>query len=310
MEIAKHRVAPCIACRGEAHEIGEVPYAYHFLQHQFSTGLDSGNLYECSDCGLWFKYPFLPQEQVDKFYRDLPDSISEEKSESRSDFAYAISAISEAFPGGGVVLDLGCYNGRFLRLLPDQYVRQGIEPSTAATEAAATHKIEIIGRDLSALKDRQFDCITLFDVFEHLIEPLATLDALFAHIRPGGLLCIGTGFADSPAFQRSGPKYSYICIPEHSCFLTKRFLAFLAERYRSEYEFSTICKVHPPFRAKLRAAAINFVNAPMLLLNSKKAIFRWYPTHRLRVITSRGLMPVSSTSDHAVVLFRKHDGLT
>ena len=203
------------------------------------------------------------------------------------------------------MLDVGCYKGGFLRLLPDRFLKQAIEPSVAAAEAASTYKIEIIGNDISALGDRQFDCISLFDVFEHLTEPLATLDTLFAHIRPGGLLCIGTGFADSPEFHRGGSKYSYVCIPEHSCFLTQRFLNFLTDRYRSDYQFATICRAHQDFHTKLRAAAINSINCPMLLLKSKKAIFRWYPIHRLRVITSRGLQPLLATGDHAVVVFRK-----
>ena len=159
MEVDQLVTTRCIACQGEAREIGEVPYAYHFLQHRFSTPLDSGDLYECSVCGLWFKYPFLPEEQIARFYREAPDSLSWDNSEGRPDFECAVSAISEAFPQGGSALDVGCYKGGFLRLLPDRFLKQGIEPSAAAAETASTYKIEIIGKDLSALGDRQFDCI-------------------------------------------------------------------------------------------------------------------------------------------------------
>jgi SAM-dependent methyltransferase len=310
MEVDQRATALCIACQGIAHEIGEVPYAYHFLQHHFTTPLDSGNLYECRDCGLWFKSPYLSAEQVADFYRDSPDSLSWESGEDRSDFACAISAINRALPQGGKVLDFGCYTGGFLRQLPEQFLRHGIEPSVTAGEAAAAHKIKIVGRDTSALKGQQFDCITLFDVFEHLIEPLRTLDTLFAHIRPGGLLCIGTGFADSPAFHLSGPKYNYVCMPEHSCFLTRRFLAFLSDRFKSEYEFSIISRIRPGLHWILCAAAINSLNSPMLLLKSKKTIFRWYPSHRLRVLTSRGILPLFDVGDHAVVVFKKAEALT
>ena len=206
---------------------------------------------------------------------------------------------------GGSVLDFGCYKGGFLSLLPRNFQRLGIEPSAAGEAAAANLQVEVLGRDLSSVQDRRFDCITLFDVFEHLLEPLDTLDTLFAQIRPGGLLCIGTGFADSPAFHRGGAKYSYVCMPEHSCFLTRRFLAFLSERFRSEYDLTALSKAHSSFHARIRATAINCINSPMLLLKSKSAIFRWYPSNRLRVITSRGLLPVIATKDHVVVVFRK-----
>jgi SAM-dependent methyltransferase len=298
--------ARCIACRGEARRIGEVPYAYHFLQHRFSKPLDSGDLYECSTCGLWFKHPFLPSEQVARFYSDAPDTLSWDTGEIRADFLCAISAISDAMPQGGAVLDFGCYKGEFLRLLPDNLSKAGIEPSLAGSKVASENNIEILGGELSsALRERQFDCITLFDVFEHLTDPLGTLDTLFAHIRPHGLLCVGTGFADSPAFRHGGSKYSYICMPEHSCFLTRRFLDFLADRYQSKYKVTAICKSPPSIRGRLRAATINCINAPMLLLKSKRRISGWYRTNWLRAITSRGLLPFVATEDHAVVVFRK-----
>jgi hypothetical protein len=48
----------------------------------------------------------------------------------------------------------------------------------------------------------------------------------------------------------------------------------------------------------------------MLLLKSKKTIFRWYPSHRLRVLTSRGILPLFDVGDHAVVVFKKAEALT
>jgi SAM-dependent methyltransferase len=295
----------CIACGGVARRVGEVPYAYHFLQQSFSAPLDSGDLYECVACGLWFKYPYFPKDQVANFYRNSPETLSWNSSKQRTDFLRAASAITSAFPEGGSVLDFGCYRGGFLRLLPDRFLKFGIEPSAAASQAAAAEGIEILGEDVFSLGAQEFDCVSLFDVFEHLLEPLSTLDTLFAHIRPGGLLCIGTGFADSPAFHRAASKYSYVCIPEHSCFLTRPFMEFLGSRFRSGYQFSTISRVGRNIRSIVRAIAINFVNSPMLVLKGKKAIRRFYPIHRLRIVTSRGLLPLTATEDHVVVVFRK-----
>jgi SAM-dependent methyltransferase len=294
----------CIACRNTATQIGEVPYAYHFLQLKFPM-LDTGDLYECTVCGLWFKYPYLSEERIAEYYRNSPDHFSWDDSGERKDFSYAASAIAESFAEGGSILDFGCYKGGFLRLLPDRFRKHGIEPSAAAAAAASEFGIEILGKDLSALEDRKFHSITLFDVFEHLTDPVGTLDTLFAHLRPGGLLCIGTGFADAPSFHRSGSKYCYVCLPEHVCFLTKRFLHFLADRYQSEYGFSMISKNGWSLRWGLRAAAINSLNLPMHLLKTKKAIYKWYPSHRLKVVTSRGFMPFLASDDHAVAVFRK-----
>jgi SAM-dependent methyltransferase len=304
MEGNRRIATRCIACRENALPIGEVPYSYHFLQLKFPM-LDTGDLYECSACGLWFKYPFLTEECIAEYYRNSPDSFSWDSSGERHDFAFAAAAITKSFPEGGSVLDLGCYKGGFLRSLPDQFRRYGIEPSAAAAKAAAECGIEILGKDLSALENRQFHSITLFDVFEHLTNPLGTLDTLFQHLQPGGLLCIGTGFADSPSFRRAGSKYCYVCVPEHVCFLTKRFLDFLSDRYKSKFSFSRIRKYRWTLGWGLRAAAINCVNSPMHLLKTKKLIYAWYPTHRLREVTSRGFLPFLASGDHAVAVFRK-----
>jgi SAM-dependent methyltransferase len=296
----------CIACGQAAFALGDVPYSYHFLHHHFSEPLDGGVLYECSGCGLWFKYPYIPEEQIAEFYRTSANGYTWDKYNFRPDFACAVRAISQALPEGGTVLDFGCYQGAFLRSLPDRFMKRGIEPSEAAAQVASRRDIEILGKDLSVLGNHEFDAITLFDVFEHLTQPLDTLDDLFGHIRPGGLLCIGTGFADSPAFRRSAAKYSYVCAPEHCCFLTRAFLTFLGDRYNSECEVFSIKRTPRSVRHLVRTLGINCVNSPTLLLKSRKTIFKYYPTHALRVISSRGLLPLWATADHVVAVFRKN----
>lgn len=299
MSHKRFAITECVACKGSASKIGEVPYAFHFLQHRISEPLDTGDLYECSVCGLWFKYPYLSQDQVAKFYMESPDTLSWDGEDARSDFNTAISEIVKALPEGGSVLDFGCYKGGFLRLLPKRYTRHGIEPSLAGAEAATNFDIEVIGQDAAALGDRQFDCITMFDVFEHLVAPLSTVDTLFDHIRPGGLLCVATGFADYSAFRRWSAKYSYVCMPEHSCFLTGKFLSFLHNRYHTTYQTFPISRTH----RNLRIAAINCINLSMVLLKSKRAIFYFYLTGWLRRISSKGMQPFSA--DHVVVVLRK-----
>lgn len=295
----------CIACRGEAVKTGEVPYSFHFLDQHFAAPIDSGDLYECLTCGLWFKHPYLPAKELASYYNSASDDLPWEGNEARPDFAGATAVLTDALPEGGRVLDLGCYRGRFLRSLGDGFIKFGIEPSSRAAEAASDAGIRIVGKDISALGDEVFDAITLFDVFEHLRDPLGTLDALVAHLRVDGILCVGTGFADSPLFRRTRAKHYYVCMPEHVCFLNEKFLQFLSQRYHSEYRVSILSRNVVSLHSSLRALAINLVELPMLLLGEKERIERWYSTPGLRVIASRGFQPVGSARDHALAVFRK-----
>ena len=55
---------------------------------------------------------------------------------------------------------------------------------------------------LEALKDKQFDCITLFDVLEHIDDEAQSLQAIHTLLRPGGMLMLTV-----PAYQWLWTKY-------------------------------------------------------------------------------------------------------
>ena len=145
----------------------------------------------------------------------------------------------------------------------------------------------------------------MFDVFEHLTNPLATMDELFSRLRPGGLLCVVTGIADNWLFQMTGARYNYVCMPEHVCFLTEKFAAFLGKRYKSEFRISTLSRGRGDLRSSARAVAINTINLPMCFLKSKAHISKWYSSSRLKVLSSKGIIPMWASDDHALFVLHK-----
>jgi SAM-dependent methyltransferase len=297
----------CIACEHSTKKKGEVPFSYHFLNVELLEPLDTGDLYECLRCGLWFKYPFLSEEVVAQYYESSPATFAWGSGGVRHDFEIVSAFLQRQFPSGAEILDFGCYRGRFLSELPGAFGKKGIEPSQEAAEGARQAGIEIIGKDLSALKgtDFQFDAVTLFDVFEHLTDPLGTLDMLFERVRPGGALCVVTGRADFWLFRSVGPLFYYACMPEHVCFLTHKFGRYLAARYGAGYSYDPIKRVEWDIHKALRAAAIDAVNAPMLFLRSKRAIYNAFFSRRLRIASSRGLYSPGLSDDHAVLILQK-----
>lgn len=99
-------------------------------------------------------------------------------------------------PPGSRVLETGCANGRFSRVMVEHGCRvTGIEIDPgAASEAAAFCEQVIVGN----LEDPQlqqqipggFDIILFGDVLEHLAQPWILLDTLRSRLQPGGSVVV------------------------------------------------------------------------------------------------------------------------
>ncbi|HYD24299.1 MAG TPA: class I SAM-dependent methyltransferase [Croceibacterium sp.] len=138
------------------------------------------------------------------------------------------------------LLDIGCSSGLFL----DAARRAGFEaygaelsPDTAAF--ARTHfGLEVHAGDWrdAGYAEGSFDVVTLFDVVEHLPDPLAELAAIRALLKPGGLLLQSTPNIDGlfPRLSyRLAAKLDYWPHPEppHHLFqFSRRTLTALTER--------------------------------------------------------------------------------
>jgi 2-polyprenyl-3-methyl-5-hydroxy-6-metoxy-1,4-benzoquinol methylase len=90
------------------------------------------------------------------------------------------------------LLDIGCAGGGFGRVLrsvrSDVYL-EGIElDPDAAAAARETYDVVTTGAFPDVVPKRQFDCITLNDVLEHIVDPWGALDATLPLLRPGGVV--------------------------------------------------------------------------------------------------------------------------
>ena len=89
------------------------------------------------------------------------------------------------------LLEAGCSVGAFLDAVkPHVHGAVGIEPDAeAAAFAMAQTRCAVVPR-AADLPLGAFDVLALFQVVEHLVDPLAELGALVAHLAPAGVLCI------------------------------------------------------------------------------------------------------------------------
>jgi SAM-dependent methyltransferase len=103
---------------------------------------------------------------------------------------------------GGRLLDVGCSTGRFLnqmRLYGD-WTLYGIELSVEAVQEAHNHyNLPIIAglfQD-TAFQSSSFDVVTLWDVVEHLHNPLNDLQRVSHILKPNGIVVFSIPILDS-----------------------------------------------------------------------------------------------------------------
>lgn len=126
----------------------------------------------------------------------------------------------------GKLLDVGCAYGYFVELaMQNGFDAYGFDPSTYAVSQARklVGKARIQEGTISEVryKKNTYDVITLFDVFEHLQDPIADLKKLRGLLKHDGIIIIATGNAQSIAAKVFGRRWTFYIPPQHLSFFTK-----------------------------------------------------------------------------------------
>jgi len=136
-------------------------------------------LVQCEECGLNFSSPRPSKEVLETGYSEVKDEKYEKEKEGRiKTFQRNLRNISK-YKSIGKILDVGCSLGVFLseakKVGWDAF---GIEPSRWCVEQAQKQYSFPIRQGTSDdLKNfnQTFDVVTLWDVLEHVEDPLQTL---------------------------------------------------------------------------------------------------------------------------------------
>jgi 2-polyprenyl-3-methyl-5-hydroxy-6-metoxy-1,4-benzoquinol methylase len=223
-KITEKKLQPkCICC--DAHEVlyvGVIPPVINFAGRRLDFPLAGGSLFKCSKCGVAFRYPRLEKEKLDALYRLGNSENWQTASIARKDWQIACRWVNQHLPVGSSILDVGCFDGGFLKTFEKNYQSFGIEIHEVAGQKAQEAGIQVIGRDFASINEEEsiFDAVTAFDVIEHTSNPLEFLKDMAKVTRDGGLVIVSTGNTDALTWKLLGSRYWYCSIGEHLSFIS------------------------------------------------------------------------------------------
>src|SRR5438105_414530 len=162
-----------------------------------------GRILRCCSCGFGFRQVRPNERELARLYRQMDSTVYEAESAGRLKTATRHMKMVERYARPGRLLDVGCASGLFLSLAHRTgWQVTGVEPSEVLfrkAEAALKDIGEVYCQTLEAanLPAGSFDALTLWDVLEHVPDPLGFLQTCRDLLRPGGLLFLNIPNLDS-----------------------------------------------------------------------------------------------------------------
>ena len=185
----------------------------------------------CRDCGTVLVSPLPSPAVIEATYLDPEYHGDVAASEERMRAEARARARVLAERGCRRVLEVGCGAGFFVEALLELGIEaEGVDPGPQAQRAAARglpiHPIW--------LQDHQprapYDGVAMFELLEHLPEPVEVLHWCRRWMHPGATLALSTPSASGLPARLLGRRFPMLCPPNHLELFTRRGLTALLER--------------------------------------------------------------------------------
>ena len=184
----------------------------------------------CHECGHIYANPTWETSDLLDAYTHVQDEMYVAEREGRQlTFRHHLQ-ILEQFTGsadGRSLLDVGAYIGVFVEVArANGWNAWGIEPSQWAVEVARKQQLPVLlgTTDSPMLANCRFDVVTLWDVIEHLDDPLAELQRVSQLLKPGGWIAVHTMDIESVTARLMGKHWPWL-MEMHVHFFSKRTLS-------------------------------------------------------------------------------------
>lgn len=190
----------------------------------------TGDLFQilgCKVCGICFTYP-MPYD-IESYYPSNYRAYGPHVTRLlRTFYDFRVRKWMKMRDSPGTALEIGCGAGLMLDALRRRgWQVMGLERTEAmAAYTRDTMGLNVIsGRFESMAKEMRFDLIILFNVLEHMKDPLSILKECAARLKPGGVILINVPNFDSWQAYLNRPLWLHLDPPRHLFHFAPKSLA-------------------------------------------------------------------------------------
>lgn len=202
------------------------------------------DIFKCDDCGLVFtRIP--PGYDLSKIYAEgyftgkQADGYAHYKESEkvlRREFRKSAALLWKltGYRENLKLLEVGSAYGYFLDEARDYFDCRGIEISGEAVKYSVGRGRRVFCGQVTAellKKIGNVDIIAMFDVIEHLPNPVETISLLDKYLNDGGLLMVVTGDIDSLLAKVMKKRWRLMTPPQHTFFFSQATLESLLQKF-------------------------------------------------------------------------------
>jgi len=222
----------CNLCGDSANAVPIIQALPDLLLHRNEV---SATFVKCASCGLVYQNPRPTFTEMAAHYPPEYESYAPEPDLENSSWLlrqairYGVAKRCRyitRYKHAGRLLDVGCASGIFLQGIRNlgKWEPYGVEINAEVARLAQEHGLDVRPGTLeqAGYADEYFDAVTLWDVLEHLHDPVGSLSEIHRILKPDGLVVIRVpngNSRDSRLFGRywaglDSPRHLYIFTPE------------------------------------------------------------------------------------------------
>lgn len=166
-------------------------------------GLDARamSVTECLQCEFAWQWPLHRTAEYsvayfEKNYAKQEPGTYFDPNKKRNTCEMEFAFFDEHFDSPSLLLDVGCGDATFCKLASEHgWKAVGLDPAAEASQQNLEgNAVEVFKGTLDTFQyGEKFDAVTMWDVVEHVDDPLHLIRSAKSHLKKGGLLFIETG---------------------------------------------------------------------------------------------------------------------
>jgi SAM-dependent methyltransferase len=199
------------------------------------TNVTHGKILRCQSCRFVFSEFRPADEELHTLYRQMDPTVYEKEAPGRLKTAQRHLKMVGRHISGGKLVDVGCASGSFLAVAAEAgWAVTGVEPSevlAGLAKEALRDRGEVYCSTLQEanLARASFDALTLWDVLEHVTDPVSFLGDCADLLKPGGYLFANLPDINSIQAKLLGERWPLL-LAEHLNYFDRDTLKLCGEK--------------------------------------------------------------------------------